>query len=507
MAQTIKIKRSTNNQSPSSLAAGELAYSFKSGVDKLYIGSGDGSEVHAIGGKSYMDKLDLIEASADVTDTTNVVAALTAGTNVAIAANGTISATNTTYSVGDGGLTQNNFTNADHSKLNGIEALADVTDAANVTAAGALMTSTITNTSAVKAINQQLKTSSSPTFATLTATSGLQIKNAGSDTDTGVGYADTSFFNSEGTLKITSHTNLGIGGDVSTTMLQANTNGVGILTAPSSTYKLDVNGAARVDSLTTSGAIDAGSSTFDELKVEGTSPRIVFADTTEAAPSVAAGEDIELVNHNGTIKFQQHNPDYPEANDGEELLFHASESSVKAYNQFIAPSANITGELDAVTLDVSGNADIDGTVTLGSAAVAAVIGGGTEENPDTPAVPAKNTTVKADLIVDGDLTVSGTTTTINTETIELADNIIELNSNVTGNAAIGTAGLNAGITVNRGSGTTTTGANIYNSELRWSETSGEWTVTEAFYTPKAILHTGNVEDKDFTIDGGSFDTA
>ena len=38
-------------------------------------------------------KLDGIEASADVTDTTNVVAALTAGTNVAIASDGTISST------------------------------------------------------------------------------------------------------------------------------------------------------------------------------------------------------------------------------------------------------------------------------------------------------------------------------------------------------------------------------------------------------------------------------
>ena len=39
--------------------------------------------------------------------------------------------TNTTYSVGDGGLTQNNFTNADHTKLNGIEtgATADQTAA------------------------------------------------------------------------------------------------------------------------------------------------------------------------------------------------------------------------------------------------------------------------------------------------------------------------------------------------------------------------------------------
>jgi hypothetical protein len=67
-------------------------------------------------------KLDGIETSADVTDSTNVVAALTAGTNVSISSGGTISSTdtNTTYSVGDGGLTQVNFTTADNSKLDGI---------------------------------------------------------------------------------------------------------------------------------------------------------------------------------------------------------------------------------------------------------------------------------------------------------------------------------------------------------------------------------------------------
>ena len=47
--------------------------------------------------------------------------------------------TNTTYSVQDGQLSQNNFTDADHTKLNGIEASADVTDATNVAAAGAAM--------------------------------------------------------------------------------------------------------------------------------------------------------------------------------------------------------------------------------------------------------------------------------------------------------------------------------------------------------------------------------
>jgi len=72
-------------------------------------------------------KLNAIEASADVTDTANVVSSLTAGTNVAIAADGTISSTdtNTTYTVGDGGLTQVNFTTADNTKLDGIDASAN----------------------------------------------------------------------------------------------------------------------------------------------------------------------------------------------------------------------------------------------------------------------------------------------------------------------------------------------------------------------------------------------
>jgi hypothetical protein len=47
----------------------------------------------------------------------------------------------------------NVFTDADHNKLNAVEALADVTDTANVTAAGALMDSEVTNLTQVKAFN------------------------------------------------------------------------------------------------------------------------------------------------------------------------------------------------------------------------------------------------------------------------------------------------------------------------------------------------------------------
>ena len=61
----------------------------------------------------------------------------------------------------------NVFTDSDHTKLNGIEASADVTDTTNVTAAGAVMDSELTSEAAVKAINQQLTTTSSPTFASV----------------------------------------------------------------------------------------------------------------------------------------------------------------------------------------------------------------------------------------------------------------------------------------------------------------------------------------------------
>ena len=148
----------------------------------------------------------------------NVTSPLTGGTGISIASNGTITndspdqtvaltgtgattvtgtypnftidSTDTTYTVGDGGLTTNDFTDADHAKLNGIEAnatadqtdaeiktayennadtnaftdadhtkldgieaSADVTDTANVTAAGALMDSEVTNLAQVKAFD------------------------------------------------------------------------------------------------------------------------------------------------------------------------------------------------------------------------------------------------------------------------------------------------------------------------------------------------------------------
>lgn len=74
--------------------------------------------------------------------------------------------------------------------------------------------------------------------------------------------------------------------------------------------------------------------------------------------------------------------------------------------------------------------------------------------------------VNTDLTVAGNLTVSGTTTYINTTTLNIGDNIITLNADVSGATA---PSENAGFEVNRGSS-----ANV---ALRWNETTDKWETT------------------------------
>jgi hypothetical protein len=74
-----------------------------------------------------------------------------------------------------------------------------------------------------------------------------------------------------------------------------------------------------------------------------------------------------------------------------------------------------------------------------------------------------NTLTIANVVVSGDLTVSGTTTTVNTATLDIADNIITLNSDLGAGVA---PSQNAGILINRGSAT--------DVELVWDETNDRW---------------------------------
>ena len=70
-------------------------------------------------------------------------------------------------------------------------------------------------------------------------------------------------------------------------------------------------------------------------------------------------------------------------------------------------------------------------------------------------------TFSADVVMSGNLTVNGTTTTINSATVSTGDNIIILNSDVTGSPT-----QNAGIEIERGDST--------NKQFLWNETDDRW---------------------------------
>jgi hypothetical protein len=75
-----------------------------------------------------------------------------------------------------------------------------------------------------------------------------------------------------------------------------------------------------------------------------------------------------------------------------------------------------------------------------------------------------NVTIGQDLVVTGNLTVSGNVTTVNTEQLDVEDNIVTLNSGVTGAPT-----LNAGLEINRGTST--------DVGIIWNESTDKWTFT------------------------------
>jgi len=294
-------------------------------------------------------KLNAIEASADVTDTTNVVAALTAGSNITIAADGTIASTasggeetlqetlgfgntvttDTKIQFRDTGLYINSSADgqldivadtevqiaattvdvngvldvsgnivaggtvdgrdvaADGTKLDGIEASADVTDTANVTAAGAVMDSELTSEASVKALNQGVATTDSPTFAGLTVdTDTLYVDS----TNNRVGVGTTSPSNdlhvssATGSAKLTS-----TGGGANLFMESADGNATRIRwdsnanftirndATSSDVFNIDQSGNVGIGTSSPS-ATDWGSSN-QVLQISGTQPLLSLEDT------------------------------------------------------------------------------------------------------------------------------------------------------------------------------------------------------------------------------------
>ncbi len=177
----------------------------------------------------------------------------------------------------------NAFTDADESKLDGIEASADVTDTANVTAAGALMDSELTSEASVKALNQGVATTDSPTFAGLTTTA-----------DVSFGDNDKAIFGAGSDLQIYHNGSHSYVTDAGTGNLNIQSNGVGVVIAHTDGTDLAVfnagNGSVSLYNsgnlklATTSTGIDVtGTVTADGLDVSSTGEVVSTVRTTSTS--------------------------------------------------------------------------------------------------------------------------------------------------------------------------------------------------------------------------------
>lgn len=153
----------------------------------------------------------------------------------------------------------------------------------------------------------------------------------------------------------------------------------------------------------------------------------------------------------------------------------------------VSTEGHVTGvNTKTITLPADDNDDTtyDLSVQAGGANTSVIRLAGSDATNDDVTISGTSTTVKVtesgntitldlqddvtianDLTVTGDLTVSGSTTTVNTETINLADNIITLNSNYSGSSPT----ENGGIEVERGT--------LNNAVLRWNESTDRWQFT------------------------------
>jgi len=188
--------------------------------------------------------------------------------------------------------------------------------------------------------------------------------------------------------------------------------------------------------------------------------------------NVQAGVDLTQ-NTSITVALNTANAAFLAANN-------ATDSYVRNHANAAFDAANSAVTLSAAT-DATQNNSIAAAFLAGNTAATLQAGINTTQN--TNITNAQNTgdaafttannalartggTITSDLVIAGNLTVSGLTTYANTTSVQLGDNIITLNAEIPTSLA---PTENAGFEINRGSA-----ANV---SLLWNETSDKWTAT------------------------------
>ena len=505
MAQTILIKRSTSTSTPSALANGELAYSAQS--NKLYIGrpGGGTGDIDAIGGKYYTD---IITAATASNTASKLVLRDSSGNFSAGTITGTFS----------GNLTGNVTGNVSGTALS-------VTQAAQtaITSVGTLTALQVDN------LNLNGNTFSSTTGAVnITPAAGSAIVLDGTiNIDAGVltgatSISSTAFvgtlstvsqpnITSVGTLTALQVDNINLNGNV----LSSTTGNLSITPVSGSTIVLDgtvivdagvVTGATSITSTTFVGALTGNSSTATTLQTA----RNFSASGDLTAPNVSfnGGAAVDLVTTLATVNSNVGSfggttaiPSFTVNAKG--LITAASEVVISSTLDIAADSGTDNGVLIGTdTLTVSGGTGVTtsvagDTITIDIGQAVATTSNVTFNNVSVNGtlasddITAATMTASGHVVVQGNLTVNGTTTTVNSNTVAIGDSIMTLNTDETG-----TPSENAGFEIERGTST--------NVSLLWNEGTDYWQISDGSTTSK-IMTAGNFAAS-FTgiLDGGTF---
>lgn len=164
---------------------------------------------------------------------------------------------------------------------------------------------------------------------------------------------------------------------------------------------------------------------------------------------------------------------------------NAGAESVQVKSNFVLSDGKTITTVGGVPTQFGGDVELNGNCIFGlsipQTEFEAANKGYVDSRVDAASIAGDKTFTNS-VTVDGNLTVKGTTTTVNSETISLADNIIDLNSNVIS----GTPSENGGIRVLRGDEAA--------AQLRWNEVSDHWEVYDGTSFTKISLSTSDLAE-------------
>ena len=409
-------------------------------------------------------KLNAIEASADVTDTANVTSAgalmdseLTSIADVKALDQSVISGASPTFGTANMSDASNKrfMTDAQETKLDSVESSADVTDTANVTSAGALMDSELTSITDVKALNQSVVSGATPAFTTTNFTDATN-KRLMTDAQ------ETKLDSVESSADVTDTANVTAAGALMDSEVDAD---IKTLVLPASTT-ISAFGRTLIDDAAASNArttLGLGSiSTLSSIDISANTNLAASTGITLTGDTLTTN-DGEIVHDDlsGFVANEHIDHTSVTLTAGAGLTGGGTIAANRTFTVGAGTGVTVNANDIAIGQAVgTGNSPTFAGGTLGNIKVGVTGDNEIDTSSGNLTIDSDGGTITLDdnVIISGNLTVSGTETIIDSTTLNVADRIIELNAGA----------ADGGLYVKETSGGNATGSLLYDvSANRW----------------------------------------